>query len=60
MEALIHKLFADVQLQVIVDGHRPKEWFIVPFKVIEEGINAIILGKQIEYNPQFKKIIYLQ
>lgn len=58
-EALIHKLFAGVQFQVTVDGHQPKEWFIVPFKVIEEAVNAIILGKPIEYNPQFQKIIYL-
>ena len=57
-EALIHKLFAGVQLQVTVDGHRPKEWFIVPFKVIEEAINAIIIGKPIEYNPQLLQIIY--
>lgn len=58
-EALIHKLFASVQLQVTVDGHRPKEWFIVPFKVIEEAVKAIISGKSIEYNPQFQQIIYL-
>lgn len=58
-EALIHKLFDSVKLQVTVDGHRPKEWFIVPFKVIEEAINAIIAGKPIEYNPQFQQIIYL-
>ena len=57
-EALIHKLFAGVQLQVTVDGHKPKEWFIVPFKVIEEAINAIIMGKPIEYNPQLLQIIY--
>ncbi|WP_286338721.1 GIY-YIG nuclease family protein [Bacteroides caecimuris] len=57
-EALIHKLFAPVQLQVSVDGHRPQEWFIVPFKVIEEAINAIIIGKPIEYNPQLLQIIY--
>ena len=58
-EALIHKLFTGVQLQVTVDGHRPKEWFIVPFKVIEEAINAIILGKQIEYNAGMQQLIYL-
>ncbi len=58
-EALIHKLFAPVQLQLTVDGHRPKEWFIVPFKVIEEAVKAIISGKLIEYNPQFQQIIYL-
>lgn len=58
-EALIHKLFAHVQLQVTVDGHRPQEWFIVPFKVIEEAVTAIISGKPIEYNPQLQQIIYL-
>lgn len=58
-EALIHKLFAGVQLQVTVDGHRPKEWFIVPFKVIEEAINAIIMCKPIEYNTSLQNIIYL-
>lgn len=58
-EALIHKLFASVQLQVLVDGHRPQEWFIVPFKVIEETVTAIISGKSIEYNPQYQQIIYL-
>ena len=58
-EALIHKLFASVQLQVTVDGHRPKEWFIVSFKVIEEAVIAIISGKLIEYNSQFQQIIYL-
>ena len=58
-EALIHKLFASVQLQVTVDGHRPKEWFIVPFKIIEEAINAIILGKPIEYKVGMQQIIYL-
>ena len=49
---------ARIKMQVTVDGHRPKEWFIVPFKVIEEAINAIILGKPIEYNPQLLQIIY--
>ncbi len=59
-EALIHKLFASVQLQVTVDGHQPKEWFIVPLKVIEEAVNTIISGKPIEYNPRLQQIIYLQ
>lgn len=58
-ESLIHKLFASVQLQVTVDGQQPQEWFIVPFSVIEEGINAIILRKSIEYNPQLRQIVYL-
>ena len=59
-EALIHKLFASVQLQVTVDGHQPKEWFIVPFKIIEEAVKAIILNKPIKYDAQIQKIIYLE
>lgn len=57
-EALIHKLFASVQLQVTVDGRHPKEWFIVPFKVIEEAVTAIILGKHIEYSARMQQLIY--
>lgn len=59
-EALIHKLFASVQLQVTVDGHQPKEWFIVPFKIIEEAVKAVILNKPIKYDAQIQKIIYLE
>lgn len=57
-EALVHKLFAAVRLQVTVDGYRPQEWFVVPFHVIEEAINAIISGECIEYDPKFQQIIY--
>lgn len=31
-EALLHKLFDGVQLQITVDGKKPKEWFVVPFQ----------------------------
>lgn len=58
-EALIHRLFAGVQLQATIDGHRPKEWFIVPFKIIEEAVTATIAGRAMEYNPQFQQIVYL-
>lgn len=58
-EALIHKLFASVQLQVTVDGHRPKEWFIVPFPIIEQAIMCIIEGKPVEYSAQLQQLIYL-
>lgn len=59
-EALIHKLFASVQLQVTVDGHQPKEWFIVPFRIIEEAVKAVILNMPIKYDAQIQKIIYLE
>lgn len=58
-EALIHKLFAPAQLQVTVDGHRPKEWFIVPFTMIEEAIKFIIARKPIAYDADIRQIILL-
>ncbi|MBO4964887.1 MAG: GIY-YIG nuclease family protein [Muribaculaceae bacterium] len=58
-EALIHKLFSSVQLQVTVDGHTPKEWFIVPFNIIEEGVLAIINGIPVEYDRDLQQIIRL-
>lgn len=58
-EALIHKSFAPVQLQVTVDGHRPKEWFIVPFPIIEKAIINIIKGRPMKYDRQIQQIIEL-
>lgn len=58
-EALIHKLFASVQLQVTVDGHRPKEWFIVPFPIIEKAIVNIVKGIPMKYDRQLQQIIEL-
>ena len=58
-EALIHKLFNTVQLQVTVDGHQPKEWFIVPFKIIEQAVVGIIKGKPMMYDSQLQQLILL-
>ena len=57
-EALIHKLFASVQLQVTVDGHRPKEWFIVPFNIIEQAIVGIIKGKPMMYDSKLQQLVF--
>lgn len=57
-EALIHKLFAPVQLQVTVDGYRPKEWFIVPYKIIEEAIYGIINKHPMKYDARIQQLIY--
>lgn len=58
-EALIHKLFAAVQLQVTVDGHRPKEWFMFPFTVIEQAVVGIIRGEAMMYDPQLRQLVML-
>lgn len=59
-EALIHKLFASVQLQVTVDGHCPKEWFIVPLKIIEQAVVGIIKGQPMIYDPHIQQLVMLK
>lgn len=59
-EALIHKLFASVQLQVTVDGHRPKEWFVVPFNIIEQAVVGIIKGEPMMYESQLQQLVMLK
>ena len=58
-ESLIHKLFDAVQLQVTVDGKKPKEWFVVPFPVIEQAIMYIVNGKPVAYDKNIQQLIDL-
>ncbi len=58
-ESLIHRLFSNVQLQVNIDGYRPKEWYIVPFSIIEQAIKYIISGNPIAYDHTIQQIIVL-
>lgn len=59
-EALIHKLFAPVQLQITVDGHTPKEWFVVPFNIIEQAVVGIIKGEPMMYDPRLRQLVMLK
>ena len=59
VEALIHKLFDCVQLQVTIDGKNPKEWFVVPFNAIKQAVNYIVNGKVIAYDKDIEQIIVL-
>lgn len=58
-ESLIHKLFDAAQLQITVDGKQPKEWFIVPFNIIEQAVLYIINGKSIAYDSRLQQIVDL-
>ena len=51
LETLIHRLFASVRFQAVIDSHRPKEWFVVPLKVIEEAIKAVVFHQSVRYLP---------
>ncbi len=59
-EALIHRLFASVQLQVTVDGHHPKEWFIVPLPIIEQSVTSIIRGIPVMYDATMEQLIEMR
>jgi hypothetical protein len=64
LEGLLHRFFANACLDVDIfneKGQRlnPREWFVVPFDVIEDAIQLILNESIInyEYNPFMKKII---
>lgn len=57
LESLIHKLFSEVQLQVVIDGKKPKEWFVVPFPIIEDAVMHIINGKPVAYDSKIQQLI---
>lgn len=56
-EKLIHKLFDSAQLQVNAGLAKPKEWYIVPFPIIDKAIHYIIEGKPVAYDNNIKKLI---
>lgn len=58
-ESLIHKLFDCVQLQVSVDGKKPKEWFVVPLHIIEQAVMCIVSGKAVSYDKNIQQLIAL-
>ncbi len=53
-ENLIHRFFKDVQLQIDIlsQGNQrvsPREWFVVPFPIIERVIELFISGEIVNY-----------
>lgn len=58
-EELIHRLFDAVQLQVNAGIAKPKEWYIVPFPIIEKAIYYIIEGKPVAYDHKLQELILL-
>jgi len=53
-ENLIHRFFKDVQLQIDILGQgnqrvSPREWFVVPFPIIERVVELFISGEIVNY-----------
>ena len=58
-ENLIHRFFKQAQLQIdIYDSHNnritPKEWFVVPFSIIDRAIGLFNSGEIINYHYDFE------
>lgn len=58
-EELIHHLFDAVQLQINAGIAKPKEWYIVPFPIIDQAIHYIIEGTPVAYDHALQELILL-
>lgn len=56
-ENAIHHLFREVRLQLSADEARPKEWYIVPFKVIAEAVSRLVRGEALKYDASLQCLI---
>ena len=63
LEALLHKFFAKARLDVELKDRfgssvEPREWFLVPFGVIDQAIERLISGtlEGFQYDPQNARI----
>lgn len=64
LEKLIHKFFNSAQLKIEIKDRfgipvTPKEWFLVPFFIIDEAVERIKNGSIVncEYDPRIGKIV---
>lgn len=56
-ENALHKLFSKAQLQVAAGVAHPKEWYVVPYKIIEEAVSRLIQGEKIGYDIHLQKLV---
>jgi len=62
MEQLMHNFFGNSCLEIDVfdkqgTRHTPREWFVVPIKVIEQAIELIINGMIVRYRFDAENLI---
>lgn len=56
-ENALHKLFKKVQLHLAAGIAHPKEWYIVPYNIIEEAVARLIQGEKIGYDIYLQKLV---
>ncbi|MFO7702365.1 MAG: GIY-YIG nuclease family protein, partial [Psychroflexus maritimus] len=59
-ENLIHRFFKQAQLQIDIYDHKnnritPREWFVVPYEIIDRAIGLIISGNITDYQYDFNE-----
>ena len=56
-ENALHRLFKKAQLKLAAGVAHPKEWYIVPYKIIEEAVSRLIQGEKIGYDIHLQKLV---
>lgn len=56
-ENAIHHLFRAVRLQLSAGDARPKEWYIVPFRIIEEAVSRLVKGEALKYDTALQCLV---
>ena len=51
------ELFKKTQLKLAAGAAHPKEWYIVPYKIIEEAVSRLIQGEKIGYDTHLQKLV---
>ena len=57
LENALHKMLKKVQLQLAAGVAHPREWYVVPYKIIEEAVSRLIQGEKIGYDIHLQKIV---
>ena len=57
LENALHKMLKKAQLQLAAGVAHPREWYVVPYKIIEEAVSRLIQGEKIGYDIHLQKIV---
>lgn len=56
-ENALHQLFKRARLQISAGAANPKEWYIVPYHIIEEAVARLVNGEKIAYDSHLQTLI---
>lgn len=56
-ENALHQLFKRARLQISAGAANPKEWYIVPYHIIEDAVARLVNGEKIAYDSHLQTLI---